>query len=985
MNKRIIIVLACLCLAGSLQAAMTHRYSFEENANDVVGGLQSTLIGDAYVSDGSLICDGIDDWMEMDSAGIAINTYTTGLTLELWSTQDMTNQGYTMTAAFGDVWPNGNGRDYLSIATARGDDVSRAMFANTPDQDSPWGDEVGVNGDELNDNLEHYYVLTIDDPETDGSGQLAFYIDGQLRGTVALNGTKISALSNTNAYLGRGTYDVDAEMRCSINEFRIYNSALTAQEILEHYYAGPDVIESLVAYGASPKNLATDVLRDGTVLSWRPGSYAANHNVYFGETFEDIDAATTNSPLFRGNQSDTTYPIAGRLELGKTYYWRIDEVNDLEPGSPWKGNVWSFTTEAVGIPLTGDLIMATASSSTNTTQVPSKTIDGSGLLANDLHTNLLDDMWLSSLGDTDPWIQYEFDKPYKLYQILVWNHNSPLEPPYGLGVQDVNVVYSLDGMNWIDIGTPQVIPQATGTSDNGINGIIEMGNVYAKYVKLLIKSNRNPFGAPQYGLSEVRFLYIPTWARELEPADATDGLDPIVSLSWRGGREAAKHQVYLGTDANNMSLAGSTTESAMDVYVDLSSTYYWRVVEVNAVEDPCSWISDIQSFSTVDFITIDDMESYRDAKDFWIWQAWDDGVGDPPGNGSVVGHGDLPEMEIVFEGSQSMPMRYNGPSEATYSPAWTDWTAGSVQSLRFTFSGESNDTGSGLYVRLNDGQEVYYPDDGDLKRTQWTQWDLPLSSFSDVDLTDVTNLTIGVTSGHGILYIDAVGLYPEVAEVAMPVNPGSNGLAARYSMEGNMSDSSGNGLNGEVFGGALFNQGMAGMGRTLTLDGMVDYATLPISSVIASADSMTIALWADHAGGDVWQRLIDFGSDTTSYMFLSPENGTTNVLRFAITTAGNAAGAESILDGPGALAPGWHHVAVSIDGSTMSMTLYLDGIAVATGTTATLPSDLGNTTQNYVGDSQYTADPFYSGDIDELLIYTRALSLGEIRYLAGER
>jgi hypothetical protein len=119
-------------------------------------------------------------------------------------------------------------------------------------------------------------------------------------------------------------------------------------------------------------------------------------------------------------------------------------------------------------------------------------------------------------------------------------------------------------------------------------------------------------------------------------------------------------------------------------------------------------------------------------------------------------------------------------------------------------------------------------------------------------------------------------------------------------------------------------------------------------------------------------------------MFLTPENGTTSVLRFAISTGGYAEGAESILDGSGALSPGWHHVAVSIDGLAMSMALYLDGIMVATGPTATLPSNLGNTTQNYVGDSQYEADPFYAGDIDELLIYTRALSPGEIRYLAGK-
>ena len=981
MMKQIVLVLWCLCLAGSVQATMTHRYDFEVDANDIVGGLQSTLIGDAYVSGGSLICDGIDDWLEMDAAGIAINTYVTGLTLELWSTQDTENQGFSMTATFGDVWPNGNGQDYLAIATARGDDVSRAMIANTPDEDAPWADEAGVNGDELNDGLEHHYVLTISDPAADGSGQIAYYVDGGLQGTAALNGTLISSLSNTNAYLGRGAYDVDVETRCSINEFRIYDSALTSEEIIEHYYAGPQVIDSLVAYGGSPADSATDVLWEGTVLSWRPGLYAASHDVYFGENFEDVNTATTNSPAFKGQQSDTTYTLDDRLELGKSYYWRIDEVNDLEPESPWKGRVWSFTVEPVAIALAGDLITATASSSNNANEVPSKTIDGSGLLANDLHTNLFSDMWLSSLGDAAPWIQYEFDRPYKLYQLQVWNHNSPLEPAYGLGVQDVNVVYSLDGTQWTDLGTPQVIAKATGTSENGINSTIEMGNVLAKYVRLLIKSNRNPFGATQYGLSEVRFLYIPTRARELQPADAISGLNPIVSLSWRPGREAAQHEVYLGADVNSLSLAGSTTESSLDVYVDLGSTYYWQVVEVNAVEDPCAWSGEVFSFSTGDFVVIDDMESYRNASGFFIWGSWADGYEDA-GNGSIVGNVDEPEMVIVFEGSQSMPMFYNGASEATYTLAWTDWTAGSVQSLRLTFSGESANTGSGLYVRLNGGQAIYYPDDGGLKRPQWTQWDVPLSSFSDVDLADVTSLAIGVTSGQGMLYIDAIGLYPEVAEVAVPVDPGSNGLAARYSMEGDMSDSSGNGLNGEVFGGALFNQGMSGMGRALTLDGLVDYATLPIGSVVASADSLTVALWTDFTGeGGAWQRLFDFGSDTTSYMFLSPQNGLTNVLRFAITTSD--AGAESILDGPGALAPGWHHVAVSIDGSDMSMTLYLDGIAVATGTTATLPSDLGNTTQNYVGDSQYSADPLYQGDVDELLIYTRVLSPGEIRYLAG--
>jgi hypothetical protein len=986
MNKHLIIVLKCLCLiymvgtTTSAQAAdLAHRWSFNGNLADSVGGQDAVIVNDgtndAILSDTEVTlaggAKGSSDYIDL-SDGI-ISGLGDSVTVEIWATQ-ISVQNWSRIFDFG-------------TSTTENVFMSWTMGTGLNSDRVEWlGDE-----DDTVDNTNgpyalgtEYHIVCVFEP-----GSVTWYTApagaadlGPAKGSFE-TANPLSQLNDTNCWLGQSQWP-DNTANASFDECRLWIGALTAEELEMMHDMGPDGLDTDIASAPNPRDTEENVLPGLETLRWSSGSSAVSHDVYFGDSFEDVNTATINSPVFRGNQIDTSYTLPERLVLDKTYYWRIDEVNDLEPDSPWKGRIWSFTLETTGVALTADQITATASSSTNDTQVPGKTIDGSGLLDNNVHTNLLDDMWLSSLGDTDPWIQYEFDKPYKLYQILVWNHNSPLEPSYGLGVQDVNVVYSLDGTNWTDIGTPQVIAQATGTSENGINSIIDMAGVYAKYVKLLIKSNRNPFGAPQYGLSEVRFLYIPTWARELEPADATEGLDPVVSLSWRAGREAAEHQVYLGTDANSLSLAGSTTEPSLDVYVNLSSTYYWQVVEVNSVEDPNAWSSEVISFSTADFIMIDDMESYRDSEGFWIWQSWDDGVGDPPGNGSVVGHGDLPEMEIVFEGSQSMPMRYNGASEATHALTWTDWTAGSVQSLRLTFSGELNDTGSGLYVQLNDGQPVYYMDDGDLRSPQWTQWDVPLSSFSDVDLTDVTSLTIGVTSGQGTLYIDAVGLYPEVAEVPISVDPGSDGLAAHYSMEGDMTDSSGNGLDGEVFGGALFNQGMAGMGRALTLDGLVDYAALPIGSVIASADSMTVAMWANFAGSGVWQRLFDFGSDTTTYMFLTPENGTTNVLRFAITSNGNAVGAESVLDGTSALSPGWHHVAVTIDGSAMSMTLYMDGIAVATGPTATLPSDLGNTTQNYVGDSQYTADPFYAGDIDELLIYTRALNPGEIRYLAGK-
>jgi hypothetical protein len=69
----------------------------------------------------------------------------------------------------------------------------------------------------------------------------------------------------------------------------------------------------------------------------------------------------------------------------------------------------------------------------------------------------------------------------------------------------------------------------------------------------------------------------------------------------------------------------------------------------------------------------------------------------------------------------------------------------------------------------------------------------------------------------------------------------------------------------------------------------------------------------------------------------------------------------------------------------MQVQVYLDGDLAASGPTATLPRDLGNTTQNWLGRSQYAADAYFSGSLDEFRIYNRALSAGEVRYLVGDR
>ena len=91
------------------------------------------------------------------------------------------------------------------------------------------------------------------------------------------------------------------------------------------------------------------------------------------------------------------------------------------------------------------------------------------------------------------------------------------------------------------------------------------------------------------------------------------------------------------------------------------------------------------------------------------------------------------------------------------------------------------------------------------------------------------------------------------------------------------------------------------------------------------------------------------------------------------------------VNGPAALPTGWHHVAVVIDSATMRLQLYQDGALVASGATTVLPKDLGATSQNWLGRSQWTADAFFGGSIDDFRIYNRALSESEVRYLAGDR
>ncbi|MHC4507668.1 MAG: discoidin domain-containing protein [Planctomycetota bacterium] len=443
----------------------------------------------------------------------------------------------------------------------------------------------------------------------------------------------------------------------------------------------------------------------------------------------------------------------------------------------YPGSIWSFTTEPVGYPIDGAQITATASSTAGPDFGPEKTIDGSGPDADDLHSTGPGDMWLSGDEPLGAWIQYELDNVYKLHQMWVWNGNQAFEGLFGFGFKDVTVEYSSDGATWTALTDVPQFTRAPGTDGYAHDTTVDFGGAAAKYVRLAAASNWGGV-LPQYNLSEVRFFYIPLIAREPSPDSGAADVGPAATLTWRAGREAATHNVYLSTDeqavidgnAPVVTVADASYSSALD----LGSTYFWRIDEVNDAETPTTWPGDIWSLSTPDYLVVEDFEDYNDYPPYEVYSTWADGY-ENPANGSQAGNLTPPIVEtgIVHGDAQSVPLFYSNTGGATYSeitrtfaPA-QDWTKYGVQTLVLYFHGTAGNTGQ-LYVKVN-GVKLPYPGAGaDIQELRWKQWDIDLASLG-VNLASVTTLALGVDgNGAGTLYVDDIRLYRLAPEIVVP-------------------------------------------------------------------------------------------------------------------------------------------------------------------------------------------------------------------------
>lgn len=168
------------------------------------------------------------------------------------------------------------------------------------------------------------------------------------------------------------------------------------------------------------------------------------------------------------------------------------------------------------------------------------------------------------------------------------------------------------------------------------------------------------------------------------------------------------------------------------------------------------------------------------------------------------------------------------------------------------------------------------------------------------------------------------------------------------------------------------------------------YVTIPNPQTLAPA-ALTISAWVNltvNGASQNWERVFDFGVSTSVYMLLTARAGDgNNEVRFAITKKGGSTNEER-LGGTGVLSVGaWHHLVVVLAaGSPYTGQLYIDNMPVSTNTKMTLHlGDLTTIVTSYLGRSQFAADPYFSGYLDDFRVYKRALTAAEIAALYALR
>jgi len=525
-------------------------------------------------------------------------------------------------------------------------------------------------------------------------------------------------------------------------------------------------------------------------LSWRNGFGIQIPHVYFGDNLTDVEAGTPDT--YKGVLPDAAYSPES-LAADTMYYWRVDEFDGVTTHT---GDIWSFRTRPIMPVYHPNLVAWWKLDNDRSGIVVDSSGNGHhGRLAGDSRYVAGYDGEAIELDGAGDFVQMDGYKGIlgtSAFTITAWIRTASNGEIVGWGgtgagqrvefrvnggrlrcetnggdVQgDTNIInddkwhhvavavkenatissgdvtFYLDGQDDTRVSTDTDVFNMTAGFDVKIGQMYDLSST--RWFTGLIDDLR--IYDKQLSAEEILQTMTgdPRLAVGPSPADgSTPNIEVAVSLSWAPGEDAVRHDVYLGTDEQTVRDArpSDTTGTyrgrsdpnnyTISEALEYNRTYYWRIDEVEADETTINQ-GRIWSFTTADFIIIDDFEFYSAQNP--IWESWHDGLGFVAqgttdftagnGSGSIVGAdttASSTEETVVFAGSQSMPVYYDNNKQGSqqYSEvamtmsSQRDWTAQGVETLSIWFRGNAASVGSfvegpaGTYTMTSRGDDIW--------------------------------------------------------------------------------------------------------------------------------------------------------------------------------------------------------------------------------------------------------------------------------------
>jgi hypothetical protein len=819
----------------------------------------------------------------------------------------------------------------------------------------------------------------------------------------------LSGTSQHNAYIGAVAGGAGNPRRFFvglIDDVAVWNRALTAEEVTYLWNNGDGNTAALgdpeKASNPNPADKATVDLSDATPLSWTAGEYAVEHDVYFGAAFDDVNDADANDTtgIYRGRQSLPIYNPTEALELGQTYFWRIDEVSAPPDYEIYKGNVWRFTIANYRV------------------------VDD--MEAYNYSDNLIWHAWKDGEGWTQP-------SPG-------WGGNGSgsvmdIGTDFAQDVQSLSYSFDNDGTNSLGTTGKAFYSEAKKTltdprdwTAQGVKALSLLFRGYPAFLGGFIEAPAGTYamsgaGEDIWGNSdEFHFAY-----KELNGAGTIIAKVESVENTHEFAKAGVMIRDTLDPNAANVALLitpgngvrfqyrNATGDNTDRFFDDTITAPQWVKLErtiggmIRAYYSP-----DGNSWTPFDLLSTVTMNLPT-----YIGLA-------------VTSHTSGVACEAVFSNvtsdgtgqwvNQDIGLKNNDPEQIYVSISNNNGTTGTVYY-------EDNDNKDPNATLIDD----------------WTEWNIDLKDFVDqgIDLTDVNDITLGVGTkgntttpgGSGELFFDNIRLYQprcildkvtllegdltsdcvvDFRDLEIMANDWLNGdytiyaetpkpASAWWEFENNVNGTGGN--NGVAYGNPTYGPGK--FNQAIIFDGTDDYVVVTDSPVIEfSTGSFSIALWikSSYAAGSNKQFIICNGTNGSEFDAGGNgpggrSTGKRYVIKFQDSNFRFLVDDDSTkttIDGASSkFATGdWVHAAVMSDADAKELRVYCNGELQSSKANATAGDISSPGEPLYIGAKQQEdahaansasapIDHYFEGMLDDLRIYDYALSRAEILGVIG--